>query len=199
MYFKFIKHQLNVRVRQNKEITEGTIRNYYKAAKLFCVKNDIVINWQKITKGLPPEKQNADDRPYTIEEIRKLIKYPDKRIQPIVFTMVSSGIRLGAWNELQWKHVTPIYNDKEIVVAAKLLIYPGYKEEYYTFISPEAYNSLKDWMDFRKRAGEKITKNSWIMRDLWQTSNTKNKENKELILKKIKNPTKLSLQVSKAR
>ncbi|MGD1838291.1 MAG: hypothetical protein ACPKPY_09590 [Nitrososphaeraceae archaeon] len=188
---KFIKHQINVCVKEKNYITGGTIRNYYKAGKLFCVMNDIVLNWDRLARGLPKQKTNADDRPPKLEEIQNLLKYPDKRIKPIVLTMLSSGIRIGVWDELKWKHVTPVYDNKNILVAAKLLVYPGDTEEYFTFITPEAYYSLKEWIDFRKQAGEKITKDSWIMRDLWQTSNTKNKSNEKLILEKIKNPTRL--------
>jgi hypothetical protein len=74
----------------------------------------------------------------TVEEIRKLIEYPDRRIKAIVYTMASSGIRIGAWDYLKWKHVTPMFlesvNDE--TVAAKLLVYAGDAEEYYTFITP---------------------------------------------------------------
>ena len=45
-------------------------------------------------------------------------------------------------------------------------MYAGESDEYYTFITPEAYLSLKEWMDFRKDYGEKISGESWVMRDL---------------------------------
>jgi hypothetical protein len=85
----------------------------------------------------------------TIQEIQKLIEYPDRRIKPIVFTMVSSAIRIGSWDYLQWKHVIPMSNSSGEIIAAKLIVYAGDREEYYTFITPEAYSSLKEWMDFR--------------------------------------------------
>ena len=31
--------------------------------------------------------------------------------------------------------------------------------------------AIKDWMDFRSSYGETITEESWLMRDLWQTTN----------------------------
>ena len=86
--------------------------------------------------------------------------------------MVSSGIRLGAWDLLQWKHAIPVTEDnREKIVCAKLIVYAGDIEEYYTFITAEAYSALKEWMDFRASYGEKITGESWLMRDLWQTTN----------------------------
>ncbi|MGC1929550.1 MAG: hypothetical protein WA667_11285 [Candidatus Nitrosopolaris sp.] len=153
------------------EIVEATIRNYVKAAKLFCQMNDLTLNWDKIKRGLPPARQSSTDRAPTVEEIRRLIEYPDRRIKPIIYTMISSGIRIGAWDYLQWKHVTPMLDDKDQTIAAKLLVYAGDPEEYYSFITPEAYDSLKDWMDFRASYGEKISRESWVMRDIWQTTN----------------------------
>jgi hypothetical protein len=49
--------------------------------------------------------------------------------------------------------------------------YPGDDEVYYSLITPEAYDTLKEWMDFRVAYGEKITGESWVMRDIWQTTN----------------------------
>ena len=156
---------------ENGEITAATLRNYVKSIKSFCDVCDITIPWKKITRGLPRARQASTDRAPTIEEIRKLVEYPDRRIKPIIFTMVSSGIRLGAWETRMWRHVEPIADKNGGIRAAKLLVYAGDVEEYYALITTEAYDSLKGWMDFRESYAERITANSWLMRDLWQTTN----------------------------
>lgn len=70
----FISHQ---KERSKKgELSVSTIPNYYRATKLFCEMNDIVLNWKKIARGLPRAGKAANDRAPTIEEIRKLIEYP---------------------------------------------------------------------------------------------------------------------------
>ncbi len=134
---------------QNGEISCSTISNYYKAIKLFLEMNidKSVVNWKKLSKGLPAVRKAANDRAPTIEELGTLAEYPDRRIGPIVFTMASSGIRLGAWDNLQWKHVSAFTNDNGEIIAARLLIYPDSPERYYTFITPEAYIALKQWID----------------------------------------------------
>ena len=153
------------------EISPSTIPNYYKATKLFCEMNEISLNWKKIAKGLPRVRDAANDRAPLIQEIQSLVQYPDRRIKPIVFLMASSGIRIGAFEYLQWKHVEPIYDENREIIAAKITVYAGDKEQYYAFMTPEAYGSLKVWMEFRSSYGEKITGDSWLMRDIWQTTN----------------------------
>jgi hypothetical protein len=164
---KFINHQKQ-RI-ENKEISEGTLCNYIKAIKLFYSMNDIVINWKKLGKGMPAERHSADDRIPTMEEIKKLLEHPDRRIKPIVLTMLSAGIRVGSWDHLKWKHVIPITRNKTIV-AAKIILKNTKinNRQYFSFITPEAYYSLKDWMDFRKLHGENVTGESWLMRDTWE-------------------------------
>ena len=76
-----------------------------------------IINWKRVARGLPRARKFALDRIPHIEEIRKLCEYPDRRIRPIVYTMISSGIRVGAFDYLQWKYITPITNSKAEVIA----------------------------------------------------------------------------------
>ena len=118
----FISYQ--VQRAQKGEISLSTIPNYLKAMKLFCEMNDIYVSWKKNSRGVPRGRPAANDRAPTKEEILRLLEYPDRRIKPIVYTMVSSGIRIGAWDSLKWKHVKQMHNENGEVVAAKLTIYP---------------------------------------------------------------------------
>jgi hypothetical protein len=72
---------------ERKEITGATVHNFVKAIKLFCEMNDISIPWKKITRGLPKGRKYAYDRAPTIDDIKKIIEYPDRRIKGIVCTM----------------------------------------------------------------------------------------------------------------
>jgi hypothetical protein len=39
--------------------------------------------------------------------------------------MISSGIRVGSWDNLRWKHIIPIKNDDNSIIAAKIIVYAG--------------------------------------------------------------------------
>jgi hypothetical protein len=129
---------------------------------------------EKILRGLPKGRRFANDRAPTYDEIQLLVKYPDRRIKLIVYTMTSSGIRLGAWDYLRWGNISPISNDGK-VVAAKIIICCEEEDEYFSFITPEPWTSLNDWMDYRKQCGELINENSWLMRNMWDVTTPKGK------------------------
>ena len=43
-----------------------------------------------------------------------------------------------------------LYDENKEIIAAKLVVYPGDNEEYFTFMTPEAYNSIKEWMELSR-------------------------------------------------
>ncbi len=151
-----------------KEISGATVRNYTKSIRLFCDMADIPVPWKKVIRGLPRGRKYADDRVPTLEELKKLVEYPDRRIKAIVYTMVSSGIRVGAWDYLRWGNLKPIEKNGE-VIAAKMIVYAGEDDEYFCFVSPSTWHELSTWRRYREAAGESIDDNSWVMRDLWDT------------------------------
>ena len=62
------------------EIKDSTLPNYYKPIKLFCEENDLVLNWKKISRRIPKGRSYANDRAPGVEEIKKVLSYPDRRI-----------------------------------------------------------------------------------------------------------------------
>lgn len=73
--------------------------------------------------------------------------------------MATSGIRLGVWDYLRWKDIKPIEHQGKIV-AAKIIIYAGDDEQYFSFISSETYFELEKWKKYRQDSGEEIYENS---------------------------------------
>lgn len=131
--------------------------------------SEVLVPWKKIMRGLPRSRSYANDRAPTIEEIKKITKYHDRRIKPIVYFMASSGIRLGAWDYLKWGHIKPIEPNGKIV-AARIIVYAGEDGEYITFITPEAYFEIEGWINYRIECGESVTDESWAMRNLWEVT-----------------------------
>ncbi len=153
---------------ERKEISTETIKNFLKPVKLFCEMNGIIINWKIISKGIKRGDRYSNDRPPLRLEIKKLIEYPDRRIKPIVLIMISSGIRVGSWSFLKWGDIKPIEKDGEFVGAKIRIFNTKSNKYYYSFITTEAYEAVKEWMEFRESFGEKISNESWVMRNLWQ-------------------------------
>jgi integrase len=103
-----------------------------------------------------------------MEEIRKLIQFPDRRVKAIVLVMITSGMRVSSWNYLKWGDFTPIHKDDRLIAAKLKVFNTKTKNYYYSYVTSEAYESVKEWMNFRESFGEKIDHDSWIIRNLWQ-------------------------------
>jgi hypothetical protein len=90
----------------------------------------------------------------------------------LTLLLISSGISEGAVESLKVGDLTPITDkekttDKEdsVVVAGRLLVYAGDREQYITFTSKEAFDAIQEYLSFRKEHGEDISKDSPLIRD----------------------------------
>lgn len=167
LYIRWLMSRVEKSKEAKDHIEASSVSNYIKPLRLFLEMNDIILNWKKLNRLLPTGRAKSKDRSPTVEEIREICEYPDRRIKAIVLSMISGGFRLGAWDYLTWGDVEPIEREGKLI-AAKVTIYGGEPEEYFTFITPEAYTELKSYIDFRQASGERISKKSYLIRDLWK-------------------------------
>lgn len=57
-----------------------------------------------------------------------------------VLLFSSGGFRVGAWDYSCWEDLVPVGEPPE---GAALRMYRGYPEEYWTFVTPEAYGAVR--------------------------------------------------------
>src|SRR5919106_4355579 len=164
------KHRL-----EQGSIASSTIGNKLKPIKLLLEMNDAIgLNWKKIKRLLPSPRRFALDRIPTMEEIHKIIEHSDVRGKALTLVLCSSGIREGAIENLVVRNLKPLKIGAEARekiaqkggTLGKLTVYEGEpNEEYVTFITPEAYEAVQRYLDWRREHGETITDNSPLFRD----------------------------------
>src|SRR5215472_2900218 len=150
------------------ELSVNSIKLYLNGVKSFLEFNEIALPWNKIAKFLPDDVTNSY-RSYTKEEIKKLLSIADPRDRCIILLMASSGIRVGAIQTLKVKSIKRLDGDVGIVT-----VYPESKDSVYaTLVTPEFLSSLDEYLKYRKSQGEKITAESWLIRDKFATFSKK--------------------------
>jgi site-specific recombinase XerD len=99
-------------MRDNRRLSPNTISLRVSALQTFFLINDIEdINWPKIKRFKGEFYTVADDRPYTRQEISKLVNSATSlRDKAIILLLSSSGLRVGGLVKLQLKHMKAIDN-----------------------------------------------------------------------------------------
>src|SRR5215469_11282045 len=150
------------------ELSVNSIKLYLIGVKSFLEFNEIALPWKKIAKFYPDNVTNSY-RSYTKEEIKKLLSVADPRDRCIILLMASSGIRVGAIQTLKVKSVKRL--DSEVGIVT---VYPESKDSVYAaLVTPEFLTSLDEYLKYRNSQGEKITAESWLIRDKFATFSSK--------------------------
>lgn len=147
-----IKYTRSLRDNPEKKYSRSTVNNRIAAILYFLDNNDIELNKRKIRRYFPSDESTNDDRPYTLEEIRQILSVCDLRTKAMILLMVSSSVRIGALASMQISHLTE--KDFQGLKLYKVLVYAGTRDKYFTFCTPECYNAIQDYLDYRKRCGE---------------------------------------------
>jgi integrase len=153
-------------------LSPKTVRGYYDAVRHFYQSNEIVLNWHVIKDyvGASSSISANFDMPYTYEEIHKMLDKATEREKVIILLLCSTGMRRGAlpllkYGDLRWIEKYQIYEMK---------LYAGFKNDEYTvYCSLECTSAINSYLDFRRRYGEEITKDSYLIRKQFNTRNNR--------------------------
>jgi integrase len=152
--------------KKKKEVSSGTINAYAAAIRKFYDINEIELKWKKINSFKPEHETVVEDRPYTKEEIAKLVEHADYRDRAIILLLCSSGLRVGGIASLRLKDLEPIekYDIYKVTIYKKSV-----RSRYFTFCTPEARSAIDSCIQWRKRLGERISKDSILFRKKFDT------------------------------
>ncbi len=139
-------------------LAPSSIASYFAPLKKLLDMNDIGVPWSRIYGTFPPKERMAGTRGWHREEIQKMLRHaPGIKHRAVILTIASSGVRVGGL-ELDWGDLTPIVRrdgrivessdaqeEGERVECAALRVYRGSREEYSTFVTPEAYEALMEY------------------------------------------------------
>ena len=156
-----------------RHLSPVTVRGHYMAIKHFYESNEITLNWSLIKDcvGITTSMKRTLDMPYTYEEIHKMFDKADERKRVVILLLCSTGMRRGAvcemkYGDLNWIEEHQIYEIK---------VYSGFqKDQYTTYCSLECAQALNSYLDYRRRYGEVITEDSYLIRKQFNTKTYNN-------------------------
>ncbi len=139
-------------------LNPSSIPNRIKPIKKLLEMNSLGLGWKKIYATYPELDNTNKGRGYTREEIQKLLEHSDGiDTSFIILASSSAGLRVGAWNDVHWGDVLPIYkvdnefkveldtNESGTIICASMTVYRGTPDEYMAIISIEAWNKLQEY------------------------------------------------------
>jgi site-specific recombinase XerD len=143
------------------EISVNSIKSYLVGVQSFLEEHEIVLPWKKIAKRYYPEDVSNDYRSYTRQEISKILSVADLRDRCILLLMASTGIRVGAIPALTIKSL------KKLDEGLGLLTVYGEskKSRYVTLVTPECMSTIAEYLEQRRKQGEKLNERSPLIRD----------------------------------
>ncbi len=172
------------------ELSLNSIKTYLKGIQSFLEFNDIILNWKKIAKYYPEEVSNSL-RAYTKEEIAKILSVADLRDRCLVLLMASTGIRVGAIKALKMKHLKKLQENN----IGLITVYPDSKNDRYNaLLTPECMAVLEEYFEYRRKQHEKITEDSYIIRDKYATFSRTTNRSKPLSEQTINKQMKFLLR-----
>jgi len=119
--------------------------------ELFYIMNEVNLNTKRLHKMFPTKTKKGGYGHYTKSNIYSMLENTSKkRTKALILFLASSGCRVGVIPDLKLKHITNHEDCKQV------LCYADSKEEYVTFMTPEASKAFDDYLEERQQDNEKL-------------------------------------------
>ncbi len=140
----------------------NTIPTHYYPIQSFLEMNDVSINFKKMRRLFPEKIKTAVERGWTTLEVQKMLFVTtDLRTRALILFENACGGRIGLFDELLIKHLHEI-QDSTYGKCYAITGYADSKEEYVTFLTPEATKALDDYFEYRKSRGHILSPNDSV-------------------------------------
>lgn len=143
-----------ISTQKKKQIKNHTIKGMINPIFLLLEMNQVVLFKKILLKKLPDDDQiSGGMKPFTTEEIQRMLKSsPLLRTRALIHFLSSTGCRPASIVDpvLRIKHLEKLNN------CYSVRIYDESKEGYWGFLTPEATQSLDEYLKSRKLNGEKL-------------------------------------------
>ncbi len=142
-----------------------TLHRYNSGLKKWLDLNDILeyVDWNRVKKKapLPVGRVITEDRIPTKEELRKIILNAGRKMRTLIMIAATSGIRIGALIRLKLGDIDlESYPDIAIIKIRPEL--SKNRIGYYTLITGEARKILEEYLEWRRKKGDKLDEDSWL-------------------------------------
>lgn len=128
----------------------------FSAIKHYHVMHDIILNWEKIFKYLGDNVKKNSLRGYTRDEIRRMLEVASPTYRMVILIFCSTGMRREALTQIKIPHMEYL-SDYHLY---KIKVYPGTREEYVCFTTPEAADAIKLYLSTNNIGKEEYLHNT---------------------------------------
>jgi site-specific recombinase XerC len=152
---------------RNAGMAPKSIRISFAAIRHFYKMNDVVLNWDKLKMFVGKSNaKKAIDRPYSHDEIHKMLEYSTPRERVLILLMAGAGLR-GGIADLSVGDLQKISLPNTGQTIYEITVYRGFDEQYETLCSVETAAAIDSYLEYRKtRLHETITEESPLVVNL---------------------------------
>ena len=156
-----------------KTVSPNSVDTMMRGIKHFYVINKIGFYWDLISKLYPEKIKPSGFMPFSDDDIREMLRVSkSKRNTAVIHFLASTGSRVGVFDyPLSMKHLKNMDNG-----CMAVLVYADEIDEYWSFLTPEATDSLNDYFQERQDDGEKFSDESPIFRSKYSLGIEKAKQ-----------------------